>query len=614
MPLFGKRPKQRAQRDLLVDYATELDRSRAWRDSEGFDDLWEMLVDMYRGKGIIPSGASEDDRIAINQAFSTINVIYPAVSVAFPKFDVLATKNEAADRAVFAAALLNYQWDHYGFHEPFREAVKDSLIVGHGWAKTLWTYEESDHEPTEEEFAESFQVGLRDEAATADREDRELRPDEEIARDILKANTVTITDRPVIERISPHDMYVNPEATSMRDARWVAQRVIRTLDDVQQDTAYIKSARMATQPGLTMKDKRYVRAKNSAHEAGDLVEVWEFYDLRRGTMCVFNGDGSEFLIRPRNMPFTFGHPFEFIGNYDVPDHFYPVGDLEMIAPLIRELSKTRSEMLNHRARYARKYVARKSAINRNDLHKIASKKDGEVIWVEDDSVQLNDVIQPVQQIPMDPGLYNWSEQITGDITDISGVSEFARGGTSSVRRTATEASLLQDAQNARSAEKLDGVESFLAKLAKSLLQINQQFMTGQQTARVIGREGAALFVPMTREDIKGAFDYKVEAGSTQPKNESFRRQSALALMQTLAPFIELQQINVPELLRHVLRDGFGVTNPEKFLTQQQQPQQQDPNAVPQQVGGAQGADAAQLEPQAQADANVAAELQPALGG
>jgi len=344
--------------------------------------------------------------------------------------------------------------------------------------------------------------------------------------------------------------------------------------------------------------------------------VFEFYDLARQTMCTFAAGAAEYLIRPRKMPYAFGHPFEMIRNYEVPDHFYPMGDLEMIAPLVKELSKTRSEMMNHRARYARKYLARKAAISQSDLTKIASKRDGEVIFVEDDSVPLADVIQPVNQIGMDPGLYNWSQAIENDIQDISGITEFMRGGGGQIRRTATEASLLQDAANVRTAEKLDRVETFIANLATKLLQINQQYVTGEQAAKVIGRDGANLWVPYTREDIKGQYDFRVEAGSTVPKNETFRRQSALGMLQALGPFIQTGQVNVPELLRIVLRDGFAIKNPEKFLQEPPPPPQAQgmPAGVNGQAmqalgaGGGVGVDAPQLEPQAQADADAAAQL------
>lgn len=614
MPVFGRKPAHRPQAELLSYYGGELERSRAWREAEGYDAMWTDMINIYKGDSIIPSGSSADDRIAINQAFSTINVIYPAISVSRPEITVQANRSDMETRAVFVQAMVNHQWERYRFQEPFRRAVKDSLLVGHGWCKMLWSYEETEKDLTEEEFAARFQSALQNETAIAAEEEREMVTDEELAKQIMGQSKQTLVDRPVMERISVHDMFVNPEATSLEDARWVAQRVVRHIEDVHNDPAYSKKARESVQAGLLLSNSQNKTAEES-YKSKELVEVFEFYDLHRKTMSTFATGAREYLIRPRAMPYAFGHPFEQLRNYEIPDHFYPMGDLESIAPLIKELSKTRSEMMNHRARYARKYIARKSAINKADLSKIASKRDGEVIFIEDDNVPLNDVIQPVNQVSMDPGLYNWSQLISQDIEDISGVSEFMRGGGGQIRRTATEASLMQDAANVRTAEKLDRVETFIAQLATKLLQINQQYVTGEQVAKIVGRDGASLWVPYTREDIKGQYDFRVEGGSTVPKNETFRRQSALGMLQAMAPFIETGQINTQELMRVVLRDGFNIKNPEKFL---QQPQEQDPMAqqggMPGQGqqaalgGGGSGADAPQLEPAQQAEADAASQL------
>lgn len=560
-----------SQKDRLRRYHRELKRAMDWREAEGYDDTWRDCIDLYQGKGLWPTvignAKTPEDRIAVNIAFSTLNVVFPSVSMNHPKIEITATKPEDEDRAVFNQAILNFQWDHYDFQDPFREAVKDSLVVGHGWVKVMWTYSEAEKPLSDEEFAMEFESRLQEAEMAAASGMANVPSDEEIAEQILTSATVTEVDRPVMERISPFDMYVNPEATTMRNIRWIAQRIVRNVDDVREDENYAAGARKKVSPGLaklSSNDPRYQKE----HLDPDLCEIWEFYDLVEGTVCVFADGGNEYLVKPTQMPYAMGHPFEMIANYSVPDRFYAIGDLEMIKPLVQELSKTRSEMLNHRAKYARKYVARGRAIARGDVPKITSRRDGEVILVEDDNVPLDDVIKPIEQVPMDAGLYNWSELIENDIQEVSGVSEFMRGGGGDIRRTATEAALIQDASNARRAEKLSQVERFVSRIAEKLLAINQQFMTGDAVARIVGREGQLLWLPYNRDDIIGEYDFNVEAGSTQPNDEATRRQNAMAVANIAAPFIELGVANPIELFRHLLREGFGIRNPEKFMVPQ----------------------------------------------
>jgi len=171
-----------------------------------------------------------------------------------------------------------------------------------------------------------------------------------------------------------------------------------------------------------------------------------------------------------------------------------------------------------------------------------------------------------------PEFYNQSDLIRQDIELVSGVSEFMRGGVSEIRRTATEAALIQDAQNARTADKLAVIEQAVAQVGRRVLQLAQQYMTGEQVARVMARDGQPMWVTFDREYIKGQFDFEVAAGSTQPTNEAFRRQSALQMVDAMAPFVSAGVVDVAKLGAYVLQYGFGVKNPEMFMTTPEPPE------------------------------------------
>ena len=118
--------------------------SARWRDEMGYDSLWRRMNDLYRGKHWPRTTASREDMIAVNLAFSTVNVIAPSVSVNHPKVVVSPTKPEDQDRAAFVEAVVNFLWRHHDFKKPFRRAVKDFLIFGHGWVKVGWKFLEQE--------------------------------------------------------------------------------------------------------------------------------------------------------------------------------------------------------------------------------------------------------------------------------------------------------------------------------------------------------------------------------------------------------------------------------------------------------------------------------------
>ena len=82
-----------------------------------------------------------------------------------------------------------------------------------------------------------------------------------------------------------------------------------------------------------------------------------------------------------------------------------------------------------------------------------------------------------------------------------------------------------------------------------------------------------------REYIAGDFDFEVVGGSTMPNNESARRAQANEMVQTLAPFAGAGIIDMAKLAAYVLQTGFGIKNPESFLSTPK-PQEQPELAGP----------------------------------
>ena len=227
-------------------------------------------------------------------------------------------------------------------------------------------------------------------------------------------------------------------------------------------------------------------------------------------------------------------------------------------------------MVNHRKRYARKYLYHERSFGPEGREALESDEDGRFVPVIDENRNLGEVVVPLAQVPLAPEMYNHSNIIEQDINTVSGVSEYARGQMPEIRRTATEASIIADAGNARAADKLAMIELNIGAVARHILQLMQQYMTRPQMVRITGKNNEDFFVAYSREDIIGEYDFKVEGGSTQPLNETARRQQAISLMNAVAPLVGVV-IDPTELAKHVLSYGFGVKDPEKFLVQQQAP-------------------------------------------
>ena len=553
--------------DILNKYRSKIEQSERWRKQEQYDELWTRMVDLYRGKHY--SSESEEDRLLVNIAFATINVVGPSVSINYPKISVNARKFEDADRAVLTETIVNYWWKHYDCQTQFRSAVKDFLIVGHGWLKSGYRFVEEETETSAVPTFDSF-----DELA------------ETTPESVAESELIIKEDRPFIERISPHDIFVDPDATQMGHIKWIAQRNKRLLMDVKKDKRYNVSARNDAQPSHYSKYGMDAdRPKHAMDEDNSYVEVWEFYDVDRDTMSIFCNGSDKFLVNPVKIPFAFGHPFIMLRNYDIPEHFYPMGELEAIEPLQMELNQTRTQMMNHRKRFSRKWLYKESAFDADGRSALESDEDNVMVPVISDE-NINSVVGPMPAIISPPEFYNQSELISSDIDRVSGVSEYMRGALPEIRRTATEAGIIQDNANARASEKLAIIERGIAECARRLIMVAQQYLTGEQAVRVAGSEAEPMWLEFDRDYIQGEFDFEVEGGSTAPVNESFKRQMAIQVVEAMAPFASAGIIDMAKLASYVLQNGFGIRSSASFIIQPQMPAQQiTPQGIPEPVDG-----------------------------
>jgi hypothetical protein len=570
---------RKSSADYLKKMKMSVEASRKWRKDDGYDGTWQRLRDMYRGRHFDDYKA--EDQMLVNIAFSTINVISPSISVNYPKITVNAVDSKNAANAVIAEAVVNYWWKKRDVRSEFRRSVKDMLSFGHGWIKVGYRFVEEESIDTDEEYSDDVEGG---ESTT---------------------NTVIREDTPFAERVSVHDVFVDPDATSMRDIKWIAQRIRRPINEIKNDKRYIKSAREKVQVVAVSKysddpSRKKVHDKNMGY-----AEIWEYYDIANGSMSIFCETSDQFLVKPTKMPYSFGQPFVMLRNYDVPDMFYPIGDLESIEPLQRELNETRSQMMNHRKKFSRKYLYKESAFDQLGRSALESDDDNVMVPVMSDE-PIAGVVTAFPAVINPPEFYNQSNMIIGDIDRISGVSEFQRGAVSEIRRTATESSLLQDAANARTSDKLAVVEQAIAEVGRRMMALAQQYMTGEQVARVTGKDGEPMWVTFDRDYLAGDFDFEVAAGSTQPHNESFKRQMALQMVDAMSPFAGAGIVNMQKLAAYVLQFGFGVKNPDEFLQSPPPPvpaegemgmPPQSPQTAPQAAGGSPAGPESSLPPE-----------------
>jgi len=267
----------------------------------------------------------------------------------------------------------------------------------------------------------------------------ELPSDDEIALQVMKTKKRVVSeDRPFVERVSPFDMFVNAEATTMRDIRWVAQRIVRPLEEAKRDPRYQSSVRskLSADDVTTGLVQMSGTERKKFNDQNERVVIWEFYDMERHQFMVFSDSSRDFLIKPRPIPYHAGHPYVLLRDHEVPDDFYAIGELEQIKPLVYEKNMNRTQMLNHKKKQNRKYLAWDGVLDSDAIQALRSDEDSEVVFVNRSFTgQLDDVMKPVPQLPVNADLYAVDQVIDADINEVSGPTPVRRRSSPRSRRS-----------------------------------------------------------------------------------------------------------------------------------------------------------------------------------
>lgn len=520
--------------ELLLARA-RISASAVWR--EPFETDWNLFIDAYAGMSQCgPIKSDGQHEVVVNMIKSTIDTVLPTVTRGYPDFTVNTKVPGQEANARNAECLLDYAMRTHSFAKPVRKALWDWAVIGHAWVKLRWDSLYEDVELDEEEalLERERQVIVRDYAAKM--MGQEFREGDVEVPSVAER---LIYQRPVLEYVSPFNMFVDSSALDFESCRWIAHRYLVPIELVKNNDEYIAATRSQVEAdtyAITHASQYDEESAQAAELNKDLVTVIEYYDLVKREFMVFteremwtDDKTPRFLVRPKKLPYGRA-PFEYVSNQELPNRFYPMGEVEGILEQQYELNYFRSKAAIATNRFARKVLVREDVISEEALQAISSDEDGSIIPV-DTSEDLNDVVVPLNFPAVDTALFAQANQIMEDIILMSGVSQDQRGLVPEIRRSATEIAEVSAGQSAKSTFRQDKVDDFWRGIGRQTLQQYQTFAEGELLVRVTGYSQAQEFIQFTRSDITGEFDFNVVAGSTKPRDDIFRRNEVQQILQ-----------------------------------------------------------------------------------
>ena len=547
-------------KSLIADAKTSRStlRETAWRRSEK-QWLGKQWGDVDADVG--------GDLVTVNMSFSTVNTIVPYVTGSEPNFIIEPYSGQATPQnARLIQAMLNRHWrsNRMAGNAHLKRAAWDNLIYGDGYLKVSYTIDEV------------FKPGTLDPAEVANL---------------------------WVDRIDPWDVWMDPQADGLHNARWVALRAFMSVAELKDDKRYSHTKMLSSSSEADDDSGREQRLETTGDDRDAMVAVYEFYDIASRELVVV----TDQVELPMQFVEDITSPIVHLPNHPIPHAPYNMGELEQLRGLQRELNKTRTQMVEHRRRNAQKWAVRKGALDPAAKDALQSEEVNAVVEISgSEPIEMTVTSLDVPNLAAD--IYAVDTTIKADIYEISGVNEYLRGATPEIRRTATEATIIEGASNIKTAHKLRKIEIAARECGQLMLDYSADvfpltdtdemslILTGKeaQAAAVLelqGAEGApqlqdvaSMTVTPSEEMFAGRYEVFVEQGSTELRNPVMREQKYREMYELLANTSPIwMQMQIPVNLRKSMElwfDAAGIDDLDAMFEGQLPPPQVDPNAAP----------------------------------
>jgi hypothetical protein len=378
-----------------------------------------------------------------------------------------------------------------------------------------------------------------------------------------------------LERIHPESVLFDPTAVypDLRDSKWIALEFYPTIKEIKDDPLFkdiddtLLGSLQKLKKSPTMDEyvatprSRYLDQEESDEFAQvRIYEIWDRVNLQK----IYMPAKSSRIIGQEAWPVELRYngqvqfPMTMLYFNENPDEFYPIPELSLIAPQIKQYSVMFRQVLIDAVTKWRKFFVLGNALEKGHEARLIGGPSHSVITVDGNklgggNVQDIDLRKMVVPIP-DPAVPQDVLQIMGMVKqlmhEIIGAGDFASAGFRSTR-SATEAAQLADFLKSRMTSRTENVDSFFKHMVMIHTLFLQETLTEKRSIEVSDVNGFKQWKEFDRTTLKGEFNFSVIAGSSMPMNTETYRQEVLAFFQQIFPAIQQQGANIKPLIEWV---------------------------------------------------------------
>ena len=509
--------KSRVPSTDLERWLSRIKRAESIRDDADKKFGFTRALQQYQGdyEKAIPKFIAETDLIPINEVYAFAKTFVPSVYSRDPFIAINPKGIKWIAGSKILEIAINAYWRELRLKREIRRIMFDAVFA-EGWMKTGYTSQAEKDDVETSEYVKSEEI--------------------------------------FAVRVSWKNMVRDPDAINgIKDARWVAQQIIKPLDVVRASSLYentkdLQPSHISSYPT----DQKY-RTGDYKDEV-EYVCLWEVWDRDNETVFTISDQGDKFLMK-KDWPYEMeGFPFELLRFNENPDEAYSPNLIQAWEPQLWEKIKLRSMQLDHIKRFGRQLSAEKGSLSPAEMQKFKQGRTGSIILHE----QGKNPPAPIPYPQIQSDMYSVGSLIDLDKDNISGQPNAVRSAPQKTQsRTLGEIDRLISAFQSRQSEPQSLIEDFAGEVAYKLIALMKQFISAPKFVRATQTDmvkimealvdpetGEPMFdqtgFKFTKEQIQGTeFEIDVRAGSTLPLNKETRLDSMVSILK-LGPTIGIQ--------------------------------------------------------------------------
>ena len=341
-------------------------------------------------------------------------------------------------------------------------------------------------------------------------------------------------------------------------ASWVAHEMylsteeIKEIYDVDVKDSFLSYDMKGNETGVKAGQSNHSYFSHNSDNVRDgLALVWEIYDKNAGLQYIVCDGHNDFLSEPVAPPIrveTFWPFFALTFNeIEHKDHLYPPSDIKLLAPMQHEYNRARQGLREHRRANRPKYATPAGMLEQGDKDILKDPPANAVLELQAlvAGQKVDDVLQPVKQIGIDPNLYE-VKTIFDDVQLVVGQQEANFGQIS--KGTATETSIAESSRMSAIGANIDDLDSFMTEITRAAGQILLLEMSKDEVIAICGP--GAVWPEFKKEEVLNEVFLEIEAGSTGKPNKAAELQN----IERIIPFlIQIPGIDPKFLGRELLK-------------------------------------------------------------